>query len=357
MLHFYPVTIIEISKELPDCISVLFDVPSSLHEIFKYKAGQYLTLKTHIDGEEVRRNYSLCSSPLENEWRVAIKKVEGGLFSTFANEQLKPGDIIEVMPPMGSFHTEIKDGNKKNYVAIAAGSGITPVLSIIKTVLKKEKESSCTLVYGNRTHQSIIFKEELEGLKNMYMDRFRIIHILSREITDATINSGRIDAGKCESLFTKFLSLNADEFFICGPESMIFCVKDFLIAKGVERNKIHFELFTVPGHKTSHIEHKIVVHPEGPKSKITIIQDGRTFDFELAFDDQNILDAALHYGADLPYSCKGGVCSTCRARLMHGEVEMEANYALEPDEVKAGIILTCQSHPKSEKVVVNFDAK
>ena len=356
-MHFYSVTIIEVRKETADCVSVSLAIPPSLHETFRYRAGQYLTLKAHIDGAEVRRTYSLCSSPLDREWRVAIKRVEGGLFSTFANKQLRAGDTLDVMPPMGSFSPDISETNKKNYVAIAAGSGITPVISIISTVLRAEKESSCTLVYGNRTHQSILFREELEALKNVYMDRFRVIHILSREITDATINSGHIDAQKCEALFTRFLSVKADEFFICGPEGMLSCVKDFLTDKGVDRNKIHFELFTVPGHKTSHIERKATPQGEGPRSKITIIQDGRAFDFELAFDDQNILDAALHYGADLPYSCKGGVCSTCRARLREGEVEMESNYALEPDEVKQGIILTCQAHPKTERVVVDFDAK
>ncbi|MGI8952854.1 MAG: 1,2-phenylacetyl-CoA epoxidase subunit PaaE [Chitinophagaceae bacterium] len=356
-VHFEKIKIKQVRKEIADCVSISFDIPEELQEKFQYQAGQYITLRTYINGEELRRSYSLCSSPLENEWRIAVKKTEYGLFSTFANEQLKAGDVLELMPPLGNFFTPFNKTNKKKYVLIAAGSGITPIISIIKTALAVEPHASVTLVYGNRHRHLIIFKEQLEALKNKYIDRLQLIYVLSREMTDATINHGRIDALKCDQLFTKHININADEFFICGPSKMIFCVKNYLLSKAVEENKIHFELFTTPEQlRTSHsIPHTSSI--DEPKSKVTIKQDGISFGFDLSFDDENILDAALHHGADLPYSCKGGVCCTCRAKLIEGEVEMEVNYALEPWEVKQGFILVCQSHPKTEKVVIDFDVK
>jgi ring-1,2-phenylacetyl-CoA epoxidase subunit PaaE len=212
-------------------------------------------------------------------------------------------------------------------------------------------------VYGNRNRTSIIFKEELEALKNKFMSRFRIIHVLSRELTDATINHGRIDAEKCDALFTRHIEIDADEFFLCGPESMIFCVRDYLKNKGVDEKKIHFELFTSPNEKrTTRNDQQKVDEVHVPKSKIIIIRDGRQFEFDLEYDSEPILDAAIHNGIDLPYSCKGGVCSTCSARVTEGEVKMDVCYALEPEDVAKGFILTCQSHPKTERVVVNFDA-
>ena len=345
-------------KETGDCVSIAFTVPPALKEKFNYIQGQYITLRTTINGEDVRRSYSVCSSPLDNELRVAVKKVEEGVFSTYANEFLKRGETLDVMPPMGKFFTALKPGQTKQYVGFASGSGITPLLSIIKTTLRTELKSSFTLVYGNRNRHSIIFKEELEGLKNRYMERFRVIYILSREKTDAAINFGRIDAEKCTALCTKNLDITTtDEFFLCGPENMIFSVKDQLEHLGVDKKKIHFELFTVPGQKLSSI-----VKPESAmktevKSKITVKLDGIAFDFDLGFDGDAILDAALKNGADLPYACKGGVCCTCRAKLVEGEVDMDVNYGLEQEEIEQGFILTCQSHPRTEKVVVDFDSK
>ncbi len=356
-LQFHRLIVKAVTKETPDCVSVSFEIPEGLKKDFQYTAGQNLTLRTWIDNEEVRRSYSLCSSPLDNEWKVAIKKVPGGQFSVFANEQLKAMSMLEVMPPTGKFTVEPKTENKKNYVAFAAGSGITPIISIIKTVIRTEPESTFTLVYGNRNRTSIIFKEELEALKNKFMSRFRIVHVLSRELTDATINHGRIDAEKCDALFTKHLEIDADEFFLCGPEAMIFCVRDFLKAKGVDEKKIHFELFTSPGQQLSTVNRQpSTEEAHVPKSKIVIIRDGRQFEFDLEYDSEPILDAAIHNGIDLPYSCKGGVCSTCSAKVTEGEVKMDVCYALEPEDVAKGFILTCQSHPKTERVVVNFDA-
>ena len=338
---------------------MLFEVPDAIKKDFAFKQGQSLTMRTFLNEEEVRRTYSICSSPMDDEWRVAIKKQEGGLFSNFANDKLKEGDFLEVMPPVGKFYTELKPSNKKNYLAFAAGSGITPVISIIKTTLLTEPNSQFTLVYGNRNKNSIIFKEELQGLKDKFIDRFRIIHILSRERTDAPINSGRIDVGKLIDL-SKLINYKAvNEFFICGPQGMIFCVKDFLEGIGIDKKTIHFELFVTPGEetKTKVRREKSKTQEPGAKSKITIKLDGISFDFELGMNDLPILDAALKQGADLPFACKGGVCCTCKARLIQGEVDMEVHWGLEEEEIEQGYILTCQSHPKTETVVVDFDIK
>ena len=360
MIHFHSLRVKKVEKETDDCVSITFDVPQELKEIFHFKQGLTLTIKKIFGGEEIRRNYSICSSPFDNKLQVAVKKAEGGLFSTFANDELKAGDSLEVEPPTGKIYTELHPEQKKNYVAFAAGSGITPVLSIIKTTLLTEPKSSFTLVYGNRTKNSIIFKEDLEALKDKFIDRFRLYHILSREKSDAEINYGRIDVAKLELLFSKLIDLKTcDDFFLCGPEEMIFCIKGYLSGRGVAADKIHFELFTVPGQKQSAASHQPLAIQEntGPIAKVSVKLDGILFDFELSYEGQSILDAALQQGADLPYACKGGVCTTCKAKLTEGEVEMDVNWGLEPDEVAAGYILTCQSHPKTEKVAVDFDAK
>ena len=315
-------------------------------------------MRTNLAGEEVRRTYSLCSSPLDKKWKVAIKKVEGGLFSSFANENLKEGDELDVMEPVGKFYTELNPTNKKSYLAFAAGSGITPVISIIKTTLRTELQSTFTLVYGNRSRSSIIFFEELEGLKNKFIDRFNFINVLSRERTETPINFGRIDIGKLSELEKLIDYKKMDEIFICGPEEMIFCVKNFLEQKEIPGKKIHFELFTTSGQKKSEIRNLKSEIESGPASRITVKVDGRSFDFDLSLNsDTTILDAALKEGADLPFACKGGMCCTCKAKLLEGEVEMDVHWGLEHEEVDQGFILTCQSHPKTEKVVVDFDIK
>jgi ring-1,2-phenylacetyl-CoA epoxidase subunit PaaE len=358
-IHFQKLKVKEVRRETPECVSVSFEIPEDIKEQFLFKQGQSLTMRTFLNDDEVRRTYSICSSPLENEWRVAIKKQEGGLFSSFANEKLKAGDVLEVMPPVGKFYTELNATNKKLYIAFAAGSGITPVISIIKTVLTMEPNSQFVLVYGNRNKNSIIFKEELEGLKDKFIDRFSLIHILSRERTDAPVNSGRIDAHKLNTLNKLINYKNADEFFICGPEEMIFSVKSFLEEGGIDKKRIHFELFTTPGEdrKGKKTFYKSEASSEGSKSKITVKLDGRSFDFNLGMNDEPILDAALKQGADLPFACKGGVCTTCKAKLVEGEVDMEVHWGLEEHEVEQGFILTCQSHPRTEKVVIDFDIK
>jgi ring-1,2-phenylacetyl-CoA epoxidase subunit PaaE len=358
-IHFHKLKVKEVRKEIPGCVSVLFEIPEEMKKDFAFVQGQSLTMRTFFNNEEIRRTYSICSSPMDGEWRVAIKKQEGGLFSGFANEKLKKDDLLEVMSPVGNFYTELNPANKKNYVAFAAGSGITPVISIIKTTLRTEPRSQFTLVYGNRNKSSIIFKEELEGLKDKFIDRFRIIYILSRERTDTPINSGRIDLSKLNALNKLINYKGTDEFFICGPEEMIFCVKDFLEVKEIDKKKIHFELFTTPGEgqKTKIKKQKSKNKEEGPTSNISVKLDGITFDFNLGLYAEPILDAALKQGADLPFSCKGGVCCTCKARLIEGEVDMEVHWGLEQEEIEKGYILTCQSHPKTERVVIDFDIK
>ncbi len=359
-IHFHPLPVKEVRRETPDCVSVLFDIPESLRQTFLYTQGQSLTIRTRLNNEEVRRTYSICSSPFENEWRVAIKKVDGGVFSTFANQQLKPGDVIDVMPPVGKFYTDLDSKNKKHYLAFAAGSGITPVISLIKTTLAVEPHSTFTLIFGNRRRSSIIFFEELEGLKNRYINRFNLIHILSREKTDTPLNFGRVTLEKLNELAAIINYNSHDEIFICGPEQMIFCIKDFLESKEIDKKRIHFELFTTPGHKESQIKTTIRSTDkkvsEGPKSHIDVKVDGRMIGFDIPVNSTiSILDAALQQGADLPFACKGGVCCTCKARLLEGEVDMDVHWGLEDEEVRQGFILTCQSHPKTGKVVIDFD--
>jgi ring-1,2-phenylacetyl-CoA epoxidase subunit PaaE len=357
--HFHKLTIKDIRNETHDCISIAFHLPEELKDEFTFIHGQNITVKAIIDNEEIRRSYSICSSPLENELRIAVKKIPNGKFSAYS-DLLRKNALLEILPPTGKFYTELNPSNKKNYIAFVAGSGITPVISIIKTTLATEPQSNFTLIYGNQNRSSIIFKEELEAIKNRYIDRFVLHNILSREKTDAEINHGRITAEKCDEL-TKLINIKtADDLFICGPEQMIFTVKDWLEKKGIEKKKIHFELFTVPGQPTTNDKRQTAngrKNITGKISQITIKQDGISFNFDLPYDDDTILNAALKQGVDLPFACKGGVCSTCRAKLIEGEVEMEHNYALEPDELEKGFILTCQSHPSSEKVTVDFDIK
>jgi ring-1,2-phenylacetyl-CoA epoxidase subunit PaaE len=360
-IHFHRLRIKEIRKETSDCVSISFNIPPELKESFLFQHGQNITVRQEVNGQEIRRSYSICASPFENELRVAVKKVEGGFFSTLANDLLKPGDELEILPPTGKFNTPLDPGNKKNYLAFAAGSGITPVISIIKTTLQKEPHSSFTLVYGNRSRSSIIFFEELEGIKNKYINRFNLIHVLSRERTDIPVNYGRIDIEKLIELSRILHYPSFDEIFICGPEAMIFSIKEYLEQKDIDKRKIHFELFTTPGQQQATGNRQYAISNKqfesGEKSKVTIKLDGRSFDFDLGYDEEPILDGALKQGADLPYACKGGVCCTCKAKLLEGEVEMEVHWGLEDEEVEQGYILTCQSHPKTERVVVDFDIK
>lgn len=355
-VHFHPLRIKEIRQETSECVSLCFDIPTSLSTDFIFTQGQSITVKAIIDGEECRRSYSICSAPYENELRIAIKQVIGGKFSTFANQQLKIGDSLQVMPPTGKFNTSLDCSYKKNYVAFAAGSGITAILSLLKSTLNTETDSKFTLVYSNKNKNSILFFEEIEALKNQYLQRFNLINLLSREKTDAPINSGRIDKEKLIKLAAIINYGATDEFFICGPEKMMDCVRNYLQEINTAPDRIHFEMFTVPGQSVA-LENIAPIDNSLPKSKINIQLDGRSIEFELAYNADTILDAALKQGADLPFACKGGVCATCRAKLVKGEVKMKANYALEAEEIANGYILTCQSIPITDMVIIDFDIK
>lgn len=358
-VHFHSLTIRDIRKETADCISVEFEIPENLKDQFAFTHGQNLTLRKTIDGTELRRSYSICTSPHEQSLRVAIKKAELGKFSSYANESFKIGDKVEVMTPTGSFHTALHPENKKQYLAFASGSGITPIISILKAILFIEPKSEVTLVYGNRNRNAIIFREELENLKNRYLSRFRLIHILSREEAELPLFSGRIDADKCSQLFQKLINISTiDEFFICGPEQMIHSVNRFLIDQQIDEKKIHFELFTTPGEQLQSAKKESdTTAASGELAKVTVLLDGKSSSFTLNYHGDSILNAALDQGMDLPYACKGGICSSCKAKLVTGTVEMDANYALEKDELAQGFILTCQSHPRSAELFVNFDER
>lgn len=354
MATFHKLTIKDIKQETPDCVSVSFQVPENMERAFDYLPGQYVTLRKEINGEDLRRSYSICSAPLDQELRVAVKKIQGGRFSTFANDVLQIGDELAVLPPEGRFVVHLDPANQKHYVAFAAGSGITPILSILKSVLLEEPESRVTLFYGNRTTESIIFREVLEGLKNEHLDRLAIHHILSKEKLGSPLFFGRIDREKCRSFLNLFPGVQeADEFFICGPEEMLLAIQGELEGAGIKKEKIHFELFTTSQAK---IPVKTTDHKLNQGAKLLIQLDGDRYNIELSSAQESVLDAALKGGADLPFSCKGGVCCTCRAKLVEGEVEMHVNYALEQDELDAGYILTCQSFPKTDFVQIDFDA-
>lgn len=350
---FHTLRISDVRTETEDTVSVAFEVPADLVGDYAYEPGQYLTLKATIDGEEIRRSYSICTAPHENELRVAIKRVENGKFSTWATTLLKPGETLDVMTPTGNFKVQTNPSNQKHYALFAAGSGITPVMAIAKAVLKEEPKSTVTLFYGNKGFSSIIFREEIEAMKNAHMTRFNPVHVLSRESLGNKLQKGRIDLEKVGQLHHAFLRLaQPDGVYICGPESMIHAVKDGLQTAGIAENNIHFELFGTPvaPKKEKKTDDGVVV-----KAKVTIIMDDDHFDFDLNSDDTNILEAGHKAGADLPYACKGGVCCTCKAKILEGSAVMDVNYALEKDEVEAGYILTCQAHPTSEKLVVSFD--
>lgn len=359
-LKFHSLKVTNVRPETADCISVSLHVPEEQADLFRFVPGQYLTFRTTLDGAELRRSYSICSSPKDGELRVAIKKVEQGKFSTYAHGALKAGDVLEVMPPMGKFTPRPSEGKAKAYLAFAAGSGITPIMSIMKTVLEDEPNSTFTLVYGNRSKNSIIFREAIEALKNKYMQRMRLYYVLSREYMDIPLFSGRINAAKAREFCSSLIDLGAiDEAFLCGPEDMILSLKSELADMGMPAEKIHLELFTSPDQPKAAHEKWTKEHTadKGPMSKVSITLDGTTTVMDVPFNDETILDAALRNGLDLPYACKGGVCCTCRAKVMEGEVEMEVNYSLEHYEVEQGFVLTCQSHPRTETVLIDFDQR
>ncbi len=353
MAKFHTLKIASLSRPTEDSVALTFEVPDDLRDDFSFTQGQHLTLKKDIEGEDTRRSYSICSCPIDETLTVAIKKIEGGKFSTYASQVLKAGDEMEVMVPHGSFHVPLDPENASSYVAFASGSGITPIISIIETTLRTEPESEFTLFYGNRKTSSIIFHERLEALKNRFMGRFSLYHLLSKERQESDLFNGRIEGNKIETFARLFFDPKlVDHYFTCGPEEMMLAVRDSLTKLGVSEDRIHLELFTSPvgklGNQSNAAKHD-TTHAE-----ITIILDGNSISFPYN-SDKSILDVAFDHGADLPYACKGGVCSTCVCKLEKGEVEMDVNYALEPDELERGLVLSCQSFPKTDKVTLNFD--
>ncbi|RKE91969.1 2Fe-2S iron-sulfur cluster-binding protein [Ichthyenterobacterium magnum] len=356
MAEFHSLKIADIYKETEDTSVVTFEVPLALRDAFKFRQGQHLTLKADINDEDVRRSYSLCSCPTENKWQVAVKQIPGGKFSTYINESVQPGDQLEVLAPSGTFGVSVKPEASKNYLFFAAGSGITPVLSMIKAHLKSEPNSTCKLFYVNKTAKSIIFKEELEQLRNTYFGRLEIYYFLTKERRDIELFNGRFDDDKMKVLTKTFIDIpDTSEVFLCGPENMVNYVSEYLINAGLSKELVHFELF-VTGLSEEDIkraERLAQQNVEG--TEVTIVDGGKEFAFTMTKEYDNILDAALGAGADLPFACKGGVCSTCKCKVKEGSVEMKINYALDDKEVSQNLVLSCQAVPTSDKVVVDFD--
>jgi ring-1,2-phenylacetyl-CoA epoxidase subunit PaaE len=360
-MQFHTLTIAKVEPETDHAIKVSFAVPEALRDAFRYRQGQYLTLQAKVDGEEVRRSYSICSGINDPAMQIAIKRVEGGIFSNFANDSLHTGDAVAVMPPQGSFFTELDPAEARNYLFIASGSGITPVVSNIKSILEVEPLSRVTLLFGNQRTNTIMFRETLSFLKNRYMDRFHWVNILSREDQGSEVLNGRLNNRKGAELNRGLIDLSSfDEYFICGPESMISEVSRGLRGVGVEEENIHYELFASSAEDARAVVEKHHARAReygGRLSQVTVVMDGRSSRFELSADGENVLDAGINQGLDLPYSCKGGVCSTCKAKLVEGQVDMDITHGLEPGEIEQGFILTCQAHPISDSVVVDFDQK
>ena len=356
MATFHKLKIKDIYKETDDTSVITFVVPSEILNEFKFRQGQHLTLKAEIDGKDTRRSYSLCSSPGDGVWKVAVKQILGGAFSTFVNEVLKTGDELEVMAPSGNFGVECRPSEEKNYLFFAAGSGITPVLSMVKAHLAAEPQSTCKLFYVNKTAKSIIFKEELEQLRNKYFGRFEIYYFLTKERRDIELFNGRFDDEKMEVLTNNFIDIpDTNEVFLCGPEKMVNYVSNYLINNGLPKEYIHFELF-VTGLSDEDIARQERLAKQNVEGiEITIMDGGKEFSFIMTKEYDNILDAALGAGADLPFACKGGVCSTCKCEVKEGAVEMKINYALSDKEVSQNLVLSCQAVPTTDKVIVDFD--
>ncbi|SEH70119.1 ring-1,2-phenylacetyl-CoA epoxidase subunit PaaE [Rhizobium tibeticum] len=357
MARFHSLQVTDIRRETRDAVVVTLTPQDEDRSAFDFTQGQYLTFRRKFDGEELRRSYSICAGRDEGLLRVGIKRVDGGCFSTWANEELSVGDTMEAMPPMGAFFTAIEPDVSKTYLGFAGGSGITPVLSIIKTTLAREPRSRFTLVYANRQISSIMFREELDDLKDTYLGRLSILHILESEAQDIDLFTGRVDVEKCAGLFKHWIDLKAiDTVFICGPEPMMLSIAAALRDHGMREEQIKFELFasSQPGRARRRAESAAGVDKD-TACQATVMLDGATRVFKMPKQGQTLLEAALENNMDAPYACKAGVCSTCRAKVLEGETEMEVNHALEDYEVRQGYVLTCQCYPLSDRIVVSYD--
>ena len=340
---------VAVSPETDDSVCVRFEVPEELEATFRHIPGQHLVLRAELDGEDVRRSYSICSAPGDGALRVGIKRIPGGAFSTFATTELRTGDTLEVMAPIGDFRHRPDPAAAREYVALAAGSGITPILSILASILEVEQRSRCTLVYGNRTTRSIMFLEELEGLKNRYPDRFQLVHTLSREPHEVALFEGRIDEQKLRLLARSLITVDTvDVWFLCGPLGMVETARATLADLGVDDDCIHHELFF-----DQRIE--AVSASEKQEVSLTLTLDGRSSVVAVDPEGPALLDYARSVRAEVPFACKGGMCATCKARLIEGEVTLSKNYALTEEEIEAGYILSCQAHPKGGDVVITYD--
>ena len=355
MSRFHRLQVAKVERETREAVAITFAVPPALAEPFRFIAGQHLTLRADIDGQDVRRSYSICSGVHEGELRIAVKRNPGGVFSEWANRSLEAGHELEVLPPVGHFNVPLSAENRRHYAAFAAGSGITPILSLVKTTLASEPGSRFTLFYGNRASGTVMFKEELAALKDTYLTRFNLVHVLSRETQDIDLLHGRIDRVKTDALIDNWLDLDdIDAVFVCGPDGMMRAVAETLKARGFPDAKIKIERFATSIPKHEHRPAK-VAEPGHTECEVTAVLDGVTRTFTLEKGNESILDAGLRAGVELPYSCKSGACSTCRAKLTAGEVDMDVNFALEDYELARGFVLTCQSHPVTDRVIVDYD--
>ena len=357
---FHSLTIRDVRRETPDAISVRFAVPAALHEAYRFTQGQFATLKASIDGEELRRSYSICCAVSDyertGELRVGIKAIAGGRFSAWANRALRPGQALEVMTPDGRFFTALDAARARHHVAFAGGSGITPVLSLIMTTLEAEPRSRFTLIYGNRELAGIMFAEELEDLKNRYLDRLSLYHVVSDEPQEVDLFNGLLNQEKCaQFLDTLVPAAGIDAAFICGPAPMMDAAEAALKAAGVAPGNIHVERFGTPLPQAGPKARPLVAG--APAAQVDIVIGGKTRRVAVPFDGAALLDVALHAGLDLPYACKGGVCCTCRARVLEGEVRMDKNYTLEAREIAQGFVLTCQSHPLTPTLLISYDER
>jgi ring-1,2-phenylacetyl-CoA epoxidase subunit PaaE len=354
--HFHSLRVAEVVPETAEANSIRFHIPPELRDKFVFKAGQHLTLRATIDGEEVRRNYSLCTAPDEQDWMVTVKRIGGGVFSNWAGDNLKPGDMVDVMPPHGSFTCEFHAEKSRHLVGIAGGSGITPVMSLIKTTLRYEPNSRFTLLYGNRDSSSVIFLETLAGLKDRYLGRLELYHFLDAEEQDIELFNGMLDRKRCEEAIALLVpdAAEVDGWFICGPGPMMDAAEGALVDRGVAKERIHIERFTAdrPAGAVAREIAELQTKAEGVTVSVTL--DGRTR--KVPFTAGNILDSARASGLPAPFACKAGVCATCRAKVTSGKVEMAARYGLTDEEVAAGYVLTCQSVPLGDGVAVDYDA-
>lgn len=357
---FHPLRVRSIQPDTAESVIVSFDVPPELREVFGFTQGQYLTLRTDIDGQDLRRSYSICAGVDDDELRVGVRKVSGGVFSNWIHTRLKVGDTLQVMAPQGRFFVPLQPAAHRHYLGIAGGSGITPILSIMKTVLARESHSRFTLIYGNRTLQSTMFKEEIEDLKNRYLTRLVLHHVFSAEQTDAPLNMGFVNREKlAEFLKALIPAQRIDEAFICGPFQMNDEAEAALIAGGVPAERIHVERFGIAlpaGGQVGAVVHESLPG-DAQHARIAIVRDGLRREFAFSKDQPSILDAASAAGLEVPFSCTSGVCGTCRAKCIEGEVRMERNFALDKAEVAAGFVLTCQCRPLTQNVVLSFDER